>query len=205
MPVDSNSTEQALLHFVQQRGLTRTAEAVAEGFAAAQLSRLVAKGALVRLSRGLYEAHEPGHVSEHHSLAEAARAVPGGVICLLSALAFHGIGTQMPHRVWLAIERKREKPRATHPPLRLVWLSPHLLKSGVETHAIDGVPVAITNPARTVVDCFKFRHRVGLDVALEALRESLRERRLNRDELACEAKTCRVWTVLRPYLEALSI
>lgn len=192
------------MELVRGRGFLRTKEAADEGFAPVYLSRLVRKGKLVRISRGLYELVEPEHLSEHHALAEAARTVPGGVICLISALVFHGIGTQMPRKVWVAIDRKREKPRVTCPSIRFVWLSCNLLETAVARHSIDGVEVTITTPARTVADCFKFRNRIGLDVALEALQDSLRQRLFTRDQLTQEAVTCRVWLVLRPYLEALS-
>jgi predicted transcriptional regulator of viral defense system len=203
MPVNPNK-EAALLDLVRRRGFLRTKEAVVEGFAPVCLSRLVERGKLIRVSRGLYESTEVEMLSEHHTLAEAARAVPGGIVCLLSALVFHGIGTQMPRAVWLAIDRKREKPRVRSPLIEFVWLSTPVLESGWSILSIDNVDVRITNPARTVADCFKFRNRIGLDVALEALRDGLRQRLVHRDELAMEAANCRVWNVIRPYLEAQS-
>ncbi len=196
--------EDALLDLINRRGLIRTAEVVEQGFAYVHLSRLVQKGMIRRVGRGLYEPLELRSLSEHYSLAEAAKAIPGGVICLLSALVYHGIGTQMPSQVWIAIDRYRRKPRVAALPIRLVWLSEPLLKTGIATLEIDGIPVLITTPARTVADCFKFRNEIGLDVALEALREGLHERKFTRNELVTEAKMCRVWTVLRPYLEATS-
>jgi len=202
--VTFRNKEADLLHLIQQRGLIRTSDAEAAGFERVHLSRLVKKGKILRITRGVYEAVESEHVSEHHSLAEAAVAIPGGVICLISALAFHGIGTQMPERIWIAIALARKYPRFSHPPTRIIKLSPLLLETGVATHQIDGANVLITTPARTVADCFKFRNKIGLDVALEALRDGLRQRLFTRNELAAEAKTCRIWNVLRPYLEAIS-
>ncbi|MEO0447641.1 MAG: type IV toxin-antitoxin system AbiEi family antitoxin domain-containing protein [Verrucomicrobiota bacterium] len=194
--------EAELLNLIQTRGLIRTSEAEDEGFARIHLSRLAEKGKIIRVSRGVYEPAEPQHVSEHHSLAEVACAIPGAVVCLLSALVYHGIGTQMPDRVWIAIAHGSRHPKISHPPIRVVKLSPHYLESGHATHHVDGVEVRITTPARTVVDCFRFRNEVGLDVAIEALRDGLQQKLFTPNEIAEEAKTRRIWSVLRPYLEA---
>ena len=146
---------------------------------------------------------ESGRVTEHHTLAEAAKRVPHGVICLLSALRFHGLTTQAPHEVWIAIAHKARRPRADHPPLRVVHFSGKALSYGVEEKKLEGVNVRLFGPAKTVADCFKYRNKIGLDVALEALRDCYRQRRATMDELFEAAKVCRVARVMQPYLESL--
>jgi predicted transcriptional regulator of viral defense system len=143
-------------------------------------------------------------VSEHSALAEVARRHPRAVVCLLSALRFHELTTQAPFEVWLAIPNKARAPRLDYPPLRIVRFSERALIEGIEEHRIDGVPVRITNLARTVADCFKYRNKIGLDVALEALRESWKARRVTMDALWRYAQVCRVANVMRPYLEGLT-
>jgi predicted transcriptional regulator of viral defense system len=142
--------------------------------------------------------------SEHHTLAEVTKRVPHGVICLLSALQFHELTTQVPHEVWLAIANKARKPSADWPPLRIVRFSERALLEDVERRVIENVPVTITSPARTVVDCFKYRSQVGLDVALEALRDYLQSRSRDMDTLWRAARLQRVTRVIQPYLEALT-
>jgi predicted transcriptional regulator of viral defense system len=162
---------------------------------------MVETGKLQQLARGLYA---PGgfELTEHHSLAAAAALVPGGVVCLLSALQFHGLGTQAPFEVWLAIDRKGRKPIISYPPLRVVRFSPRALREGVETHELEGVTVRITSAARTVADCFKYRNKIGLDVALEAVRAYRRAKR-SVDDLTRAARVVRVANVMRPYVEAV--
>jgi predicted transcriptional regulator of viral defense system len=142
-------------------------------------------------------------VSEHGALAETARKYPHAIVCLLSALRFHDLTTQSPFEVWLAIPNKARAPRIDYPPLRIIRVSGAALTEGVEVHQIDGVPVRITNVARTVADCFKYRNKIGLEVALEALHESWREKRVSMDELWHYASLCRVANVMRPYMESL--
>ena len=168
------------------------------------LGRLLAQGSIVRVGRGLYAASDGGPLTEHHSLAEAAKRLPQGIVCLLSALRFHGLGTQSPFEVWIAIDRKAALPRADAPALRVVRFSGQALSEGREHHTLEGVEVAIYSAAKTVADCFKYRNKIGLDVALEALREYLRRRDRNLDDLWRYAKVCRVERVMRPYVEALS-
>jgi predicted transcriptional regulator of viral defense system len=167
-----------------------------------QVSRLVTKGELIRVGRGRYMLPHAEH-SENLGLALVAAAVPRSVICLLSALRFHGIGTQSPHEVWIAIEQGAARPRVDYPPVRVTLISGPAFTFGVERHPIDGVPARIYSPAKTVADCFKFRNKIGLDVAIEALREALRAKRCTREELWAAAKICRVSTVIRPYIEAM--
>jgi predicted transcriptional regulator of viral defense system len=167
-----------------------------------EISRLVNKGELIRVSRGRYVLPHAEH-SENLGLALVAAAVPRSVVCLLSALRFHGIGTQAPHEVWIAVEQGAARPRLDYPPVRVTLMSGSAFTFGVERHQLDGVSVRIYSPAKTVADCFKFRNKTGLDVAIEALREVLRAKRCTRDELWAAGKVCRVTTVIRPYLEVL--
>jgi len=184
-----------------RRGLMRTRDLEAKGTSRPDIRRLVDAGKLERVGRGMY-ASAGFQATEHHGLAAAALRVPGGVVCLLSALQFHGIGTQAPFEIWLAIGVKDRKPTVPDLPLRIVRFSHSTLEHGFETHVIEGVPVKITTAARTVADCFKYRNKIGLDVALEALREYLRSRR-SVDDLTRAAGAVRVANVMRPYLEAI--
>ena len=169
----------------------------------AELQRLVAAGTVEKVGSGLYRlaAAEP---SEFETLAMVASAVPGGIICLLSALRLHGIGTQAPHEVWLALDRKARKPARLPAKVRIVRFSGAMLTYGIETRHILGVPVRVTSPARTVVDCFRYRSKLGLDVALEALRDAVRSRVATVDEIMRAAEVCRARTVMKTYLEALA-
>ena len=188
---------------VRRTGIIRARELIREGVTGEHLRRLLQRGQLQRIGVGLYSL--PGaDISEHRSLAEACSRVPRGVICLLSALRFHNLTTQNPFEVWMAIPHKAWRPKGEGVRLRLMHLSGHVLTSGVEEHRIEGVPVRVFNPAKTVADCFKFRNKIGLDVALEALRDYRRTHRSGMDELWRFAKVCRVTAVMRPYLEALA-
>jgi predicted transcriptional regulator of viral defense system len=155
-----------------------------------------------RVGRGLYTLAN-ADAGEHYSLAEACKRIPQGVVCLISALRFHGLTTQAPFEVWMAIDVKARKPKKDNLPLHIVRFSGKSLRTGIEEHAIQGVPVRVYSPAKTVADCFKYRNKIGLDVALEALRECWRERRCTMDDLWYYAKICRVANVMRPYLESL--
>lgn len=166
------------------------------------LGRLCAAGVFVKTGHGLYmTADAPETV--HLGLAQVAKAIPKSVICLLSALRFHEVGTQIPHRVWVALDRRAASPRVTHPKIQVVRFSGKSLTEGIEEHAIAGVRVRIYNPAKTVADCFKYRNKIGLDVALEALREAIRGRKCTMDDLWRYANICRVSKVIRPYMEAM--
>jgi predicted transcriptional regulator of viral defense system len=167
-----------------------------------EISRLVGKGDLIRVGRGRYVLPQAEH-SENLGLALVAAAVPRSVICLLSALGFHGIGTQAPQEVWIAVALGAARPRLDYPPVRVTLVSGPAFAYGVERHQVDGVPVRIYSPAKTVADCFKFRNKIGVDVAIEALREVLRAKRCTREEIWAASKACRVTTVIRPYLEAI--
>jgi len=197
------SPSEIILELASNLGVLRVRDLTARGIHPEYLRRLCRQGLMVRTGRGLYMAAD-AEISAHHSLAEAAKLVPHGIICLLSALRFHDIGTQSPHEVWMALERSAARPRISYPPLRIVRFSGRALTEGVEEHRIEGVPVKVTSPARTVTDCFKYRNKIGLDVALEALQECRRNRRCGIDDLWRYAKVCRVANVMRPYLEAMS-
>ncbi|MGB5405254.1 MAG: type IV toxin-antitoxin system AbiEi family antitoxin domain-containing protein [Thiogranum sp.] len=192
-----------VLELVKKAGVLRPRDLEPYGIPRVYLSRLHRAGKLQRIGRGLYVL--PGtNVSEHRSLAEACKRIPNGVICLLSALRFHELTTQSPFEVWLAIGEKAWRPRVESPPLRIVRFASAALSAGVEEHRIDGVSVPVFIPAKTVADCFKYRNKIGLDVAIEALRECWRSKRCTMDDLWQYAKICRVQNVMRPYLESLS-
>lgn len=189
------------LAFLKERGIIRPRDLVAQGIAASSLYWLHRRGEVMRTSRGLYFLSD-SEFTENHSLAEACKRVSHGIVCLLSALQFHGIGTQAPFEVWLAIDRKARYPQVDYPPLRVVRFSGLALTEGVEEREIEGVTVRVYNPAKTLADCFKYRNKIGLDVALEALREGPRARKFTHHDLWRYAKICRVANVMLPYLEA---
>ena len=196
------SSYQTILELAAKRGLIRPRDLGALGLPSIALTRMVRQGLLTRVSRGLY-ALPDRKVSEHGILAEVARKHPQAIVCLLSALRVHNLTTQSPFEVWLAIPNKARAPRMDYPPLRIVRFSGAALTDGIEEHQIDGVTVRVTNVARTVADCFKFRNKVGLDVAMEALQEAWRTKRVSMDELWRYATLCRVANVMRPYMESL--
>lgn len=166
------------------------------------LTRLVREGALERVARGTYRvADRPA--TEHSSFAVVGTIAPHSVICLLSALTFHGVGTQLPFEVWVAIERGTRPPPIRNPPLRVVRMNRESFKAGIEIHVIDGRKVRIYNVAKTIADLFKFRKRIGIDVAIEALRDAWQRRLMTLDEIGRYARICRVDRVMRPYLETL--
>ena len=195
---------QKILKLVKEMGVLRARDLNLHGIPRTQLSRLCAAGKLQRIARGLYVLPN-SEITEHHSLVEACKRVPKGVVCLLSALQYHELTTQAPFEVWLAIGEKAWRPRVEFPPLRIVRFSQPTLEAGIKEHEIEGVAVRVYIPAKTVADCFKYRNKIGLDVAIEALRECLRSRRCTMDDLWRYAKICRVQNVIRPYLESLAL
>jgi len=199
----ARSPSETALALARQLGVLRVRDAMSKGIHPEVLRRLVAAGKLAKVGRGMY-APASTDPSEHTSLVHAAARVPSGVVCLLSALAYHGIGTQMPHEVWMMIGTRAHKPRVDHPPIRFVRGSGATFEAGVQNVRIDGRGVRIFDQAKTVVDCFIYRRHVGLDVAIEALRESLRRRRCKPAEIDRYASLCGVSTVVRPYLEAIA-
>ena len=197
------SATQKVLDLVRRTGMLRARDFDRHGITREHLRRLLRRGQVERIGTGLY-ALPGGAASEHRSLAEASKRVPQGVICLLSALRFHKLGTQNPFEVWMAIPHKAWRPKSESPPLRIVHLTGQALKQGVEEHQIEGVPVRVFSPSKTVADCFKFRNKIGLDVALETLRDYRRTHKEGMDDLWRFTKICRVTAVMRPYLEALA-
>jgi len=193
----------SLIKLLRSHPVARSKWLERKGVSRTELQRLVKRGDLIRLRRGIYSRPDESESTEHHDLSAVAMSIPRGVICLLSALRFHGLGTQNPAEVWVAIHGKARKPKIEYPPVKIVRFSGPALEHGVETHQIEGVIVRVTSPARTVADCFKFRNKIGPDIALEALREYRRARK-SLDELVQAAQEVRVANVIRPYLEALT-
>ena len=190
------------LNLLKNRGMLRLKDFAAEGIGSETLARLVREEAVVRPARGLYQLPDAG-IDAAHTLAAAAVLVPKGVVCLTSALQYHELTLQMPSAVWMAIDRTAWRPTIDYPPIRFVRFSASVLTEGVESRRIEKVDVRITDPARTIVDCFRYRTKIGLDVAMEGLREGLRRRRCTPDQLWRYARKVRVWSVMRPYVEAM--
>lgn len=191
-----------ILTLARKQGILRASDLKRLEIPRVYLSRLVEQGQLVKIERGLYSL--PQHTpSELHSFALVGRKVPSGVICLLSALQFHGLTTQAPWEVWLGIEYGGRSPKLEYPPLHVVRYNLESFAQGVETHRIEGVSVRVFNPAKTIADCFKYRRQVGLDVALEALKAGWQERRFKVEQMLLYARINRVEKVVRPYLEAV--
>jgi predicted transcriptional regulator of viral defense system len=203
VPATPKAWKAAERAFRTHRGVLRTSQAIALGVHPRVLYALRDAGRLQQLSRGVYRLSTLPDLTEP-DLATVASRVPNGVICLISALAFHGLTTQIPHVVDVALPRGTKKPRLDFPPIHVNRFSGAALTSGIETRVLDGIRVRVYGPAKTVADCFKFRNRIGLDVALEALRDCLRDRKATVDELVRFAKLDRVWNVMRPYMEALA-
>jgi predicted transcriptional regulator of viral defense system len=192
-----------LLNLIERRHIIRSRDLEKAGIPRNYLGRLVKRGQLHKVERGLYTA-DTAAPTEHLSLLEVSYKAPKAVICLLSALRFHEIGTQMPSEVWIAIDVKARAPRITHPAARIVRFSGPALRFGVQQHHADGEVIRVYTPAKTIADCFKFRHKIGTDVALEALRDGYRQKKASMNDLWEAAKVCRVANVMRPYLESLA-
>ena len=193
-----------VLQLAIQHGVVSTRELKARGIASCYAKRLCDRGLLTRSSRGVYVPSDGSAITEHHSLVEICVRSPRAVVCLLSALRFHGITTQNPFEVWIALPRNARPPKTEWPPLRVFHFSGKACSEGIEEHTIQGVNVRVYSVARTVVDCFKFRHQIGLDAALEALRDTWRHKRTCMDEIWHYAKICRMTHVMLPYLEAIT-
>ena len=196
----SQNMEKAV-NFAKKHGMIRVRDAVKEGIHPENLRRLCKKGLLVKMARGIYIPAD-SEISQNAGLAMVSKRVPHGVICLLSALQFHDIGTQSPFEVWVAIDQKAATPRIDYPPIRIVRFSGKALSEGIEVHQIEGVEVKIYNKSKTIADCFKFRNKIGLNIALEALKDSRQRKLCTNDQIWEYAKLCRVSNVMKPYLEA---
>lgn len=193
----------SVVELLRERGSLRPRDLAPLGIPGDYLDRLYRRGLADKVARGLY-ASPDADATEHHSLADSARLVPNGVVCLLSALRFHGLTTQAPREVWLALPNKAWAPKVNGPRLRVVRFSGQALSEMIEEHEIEKVAVRVYSAAKTVADAFKFRNKIGLDVAIEALRDCLKLKAATVDELGRAAKVCRMENVMRPYLETLA-
>jgi predicted transcriptional regulator of viral defense system len=210
IPEPSTQQDRAL-SLLKQKGMARLTELTGAGVTAATVSRMKEKGLITQLCRGLYQLPD-APLDANHSLAEAAKLIPKGIVCLVSALAFHELTDTIPSRVWMAIGPKDRQSRIARPAIQFVRFKPELLRAGVDSHIIESVNVRITNPARTVVDLFRYRQRAGiryrhspgLGLAIEGLQEALRQRKATPAELARCATAAGVWKVMQPYVEALT-
>lgn len=184
-----------------QTGTFRTGEAMKAGVHPRTIYAMRDRGVIERLGRGMYRFADMPSLG-NPDLATVAMKVPRGVICLISALSYHELTTEIPHEIYLALPRGAEPPRLDYPPLRIFWFSGPAFSEGVEQHDVDGIPVKVYNPEKTLADCFKYRNKIGLDVALEALKFYRQRKRFQSDELVHFARICRVEKVMHPYLEA---
>ncbi len=198
----SGRTTKKVLDLLSKRGSLRPRDLAEMGISREMLRYLYKRQLIERAGRGLYRL--AGQMEEHRSLLEASKLAPKGVICLLSALRFHEIGTQEPYDVWMALPNSAWRPRIKTLRLRFVYTSGRAFSEGIEVRELPGGKIRIYDPAKTVADTFKFRNKVGLDVAIEALRDCLRSRKASRDELWRYAAICRVQKIIKPYMEALS-
>lgn len=194
--------ERAILTFKKRGGILRTAEAIRAGIHPETLYSLLKDGRLERLSRGVFRIADGSPLS-NPDLVKVATRIPIGVICLLSALSFHDLTTHIPHEIDIALPAGAEEPRLEHPPLKTYRFKGKAFTEGIETRSIDGVQVRIYSAEKTLADCFKFRNKIGVDTAVEALRKYRQRRKINSDELVKFAAICRVKDIMRPYLEAI--
>jgi predicted transcriptional regulator of viral defense system len=194
--------EKARKTFRSHGGVLRMSEALQAGIHRRMLYSMLEVGLIEQLNRGLYRLTDLPPLG-NPDLVSVSLKISSGVICLISALAYHEITTQVPHEVYVALERGTETPRLGHPPIRVFWFSGHAFTLGVQTHKIDGVPVRIYSSEKTIIDCFKYRNKIGLDTAIEALKLYREKKRFKPEGLLQIARVCRVEKVIRPYLEAL--
>lgn len=202
MAEPANQLEKAHQAFQRHGGILRTSQAISSGVHPRTLYAMRDGGRIEVLGRGLYRLVDLPPLGNPDLVIVAAK-VPAGVICLISALAFHEITTQIPHEVYVALPKGAEPPRLEHPPLRPVWLGGEAYSQGITPHSMDGVNVRIYSVEKTLADCFKFRNRVGLDICLEALKFYRERKKVRVDDLTRYARICRVEKVMRPYLEAI--
>jgi predicted transcriptional regulator of viral defense system len=212
MPPASERQQDQAIALLEARGMARLSEFIAEGITAATVSRMAKKGLITQLSRGLYQLSDTP-LDANHSLAEAAKLIPRGIICLDSALDFHGLTDRIPSRVWVAIAAREWRPRITHPPVHIVRFGPKVFNTGYKEHRIERVPVRIYEPAKTIADLFfiarrqRGRHgsKVGMSQAVQGMKEALRQRKVTPAEIARYADQAGIWKVVQPYLEALTV
>lgn len=196
------TTQDKVLEMVRKKGFLRSKELDKHNIPRVHLSRLCAKQLLVRAERGLYVL--PGTDLDHDDVVEVCRRVPHGVIALVSALEFHGLTTQIPHAVWVAIDHKARPPKIDYPPIRLLRFSKQAMTFGVQSKRVFNNTIRVYSPAKTVADCFRFRNKIGLDIAIEALRDCRKKKAATMDEIWQAAKICRMTKVMQPYLEAVA-
>ena len=201
MPHATKSQTEKALACLRKQGIARLSELMAAGVNQLTVARLTREGRIVRLTRGLYQLPDVELATEH-SFAEVGKLVPKGVICLVSALQYHDLTDQLPRAIWVAIQSSAWKTRISSPAIKFVHFGKEALVEGVEKHKIEGVTVRITDIPHTIADCFRFRSKVGTDVALEGMREALRRKKVTGDSIMHAAQRRRIWTKLRPYLEA---
>ena len=199
---DQNTFEKAKKIFRNRGGMLKTGEVLGAGIHPRTLCEMHRSGILEQLTRGLYRLADLPPLGSPDLVSVSLR-IPNGVICLISALAYHEITTQIPHEIYVALARGTEPPRLGHPPIRIFWFSGQAFALGIQTHKIDGVPVRIYSPEKTIADCFKYRNKMGLDIAIEALKLYREKKRFKYEDLMEIARACRVEKVIRPYLEAL--
>jgi len=199
---EKGSRRQQVIRLVQRLPVVRPKDLTDRGLPKDYLYMLAQEGVIEHVGRGLYRWPD-SDLGRYQSLVEVSKLAPRAVVALLSALNFHEMTTQNPHQIWLAIDRKSWRPEISYPPVRFVTMSSEALSAGVDVHSVDGIPIKVFSPAKTVADCFKYRNKIGLDVALEALREGWSARRFTMDELLEYAEICRVKKVMQPYLESL--
>lgn len=199
----TETPDDTIMRIARKQHIIRPQDLKPEGISRIYLRRLTDKGLLVRTSRGIYSLPDE-EITELHDFVEVARQVPKGVICLLSALRFHDLTTQNPFEVWVAIGENQWKPKIEYPAVRFMRFSQAALEYGVEQHDVEDTMVRVYNPSKTIADCFKYRNKIGLDVALEALRDCWRQQKATMDEIWEAAKVCRVANVIRPYLESVT-
>lgn len=199
MPSDKRNK---LLKFLDKHGIVRPSDIGILGISAVYLNKLYREGLLERPSRGIYTV-KGARVDQHQTLLEACKRIPKGTVCLLSALQFHGLTTQLPFEVWLAIDVEAHRPQGDLPPVRICRFSKAALEFQIQKHKIGNSVIKVYSPAKTVADCFKYRNKIGLDVAIEALRAVWSKKKASMDDLHKAAKVCRVANVMRPYLESI--
>lgn len=196
-----SSYTEKVVSLANQKGLIRPIDLDALNIPRIYLTRLTASGALIKVGRGLYKL--PDHMlSEYEGLAMVTKKIPQAVICLVSALQFHELTTQLPRQIWIAVPRGSNSSKISYPPIKMIQYSGESYSKGIEEHQCDQVPIKVYCIAKTIADCFKHRNKIGVDVAIEALRDARRKNKVTTEDLWRYAKICRVSNVMRPYLEA---
>lgn len=204
MSVSDSKIDEAINLFQKHGGVLRTAEAEEAGIHNRTLYHILEEGYVEKLERGLYKLADKEVALSNLGLIIVTKKVPAAKICLLSALDFHEMTTNIPHEVHIAIPKNKREPRLDHPPIRTYRFSGQSLSEGVERHEVDGIEISVYNPAKTIADCFKFRNKIGLDIAIEAIKNGIRENKTTYREILKYAKICRVQKVIKPYLEAIA-